>query len=178
MAEISTIARPYAVAIFNLAKEEKNLSDWSNMLSLLTNIVENEDMKSFIQDSKVLDSDREKVLLEICGDQINNLGNNFIKLLIEYKRLLILPEITSVFEDLKANDEGSIEAQIIMADEPDKKMVENLIKSLEKRFNKKIEGKVEIDKSIVGGTKIIVGDSVIDASIKGQLDNLAYTLKA
>tara|TARA_B100001175_G_scaffold197143_1_gene167324 strand:- start:214 stop:750 length:537 start_codon:yes stop_codon:yes gene_type:complete len=178
MAEISTIARPYAVAIFNLAKEEKNLSDWSNMLSLLTNIVENEDMKSFIQDSKVLDSDREKVLLEICGDQINNLGNNFIKLLIEYKRLLILPEITSVFEDLKANDEGSIEAQIIMADEPDEKMVENLIKSLEKRFNKKIEGKVEIDKSIVGGTKIIVGDSVIDASIKGQLDNLAYTLKA
>jgi|TARA_B100000902_G_scaffold27403_1_gene32986 F-type H+-transporting ATPase subunit delta len=178
MAEISTIARPYAVAIFNLAKEEKSLSDWSDMLALMSSIVENEDIKLFIQDSKVLDSDREKVLLDICGNQINNSGKNLIKLLVEYKRLLILSEITLVFESLKADDEGAMEAQIIMAEKPDKKMVENLINSLEKRFNKKIEGKVVIDKNIIGGTKIIVGDSVIDASVREQLDNLAYTLKA
>ena len=66
MAEISTIARPYAVAIFNLAKEEKSLSDWSAMLALMSSIVENKDIKLFIQDSKVLDVDREKVLLDIC----------------------------------------------------------------------------------------------------------------
>ena len=178
MAEISTIARPYAVAIFNLAKEEKSLSDWSDMLALMSNIVENKDIKLFIQDSKVLDVDREKVLLDICGNQINNSGKNLIKLLVEYKRLLILSEITLVFESLKADDEGAMEAQIIMAEKPDEKMVENLINSLEKRFDKKIEGKVVIDKSIVGGTKIIVGDSVIDASVREQLDNLAYTLKA
>lgn len=178
MAEISTIARPYAVAIFNLAKEEKSLSDWSDMLFLMSSIVENKDIKLFIQDSKVLDVDREKVLLDICGNQINNSGKNLIKLLVEYKRLLILSEITSVFESLKADDEGAMEAQIIMAEKPDEKMVENLINSLEKRFDKKIEGKVVIDKSIVGGTKIIVGDSVIDASVREQLDNLAYSLKA
>ncbi|MFL2981139.1 MAG: F0F1 ATP synthase subunit delta [Methylophilaceae bacterium] len=178
MAEISTIARPYAVAIFNLAKEEKSLSDWSAMLALMSSIVENKDIKLFIQDSKVLDVDREKVLLDICGNQINNSGKNLIKLLVEYKRLLILSEITLVFESLKADDEGAMEAQIIMAEKPDEKMVENLINSLEKRFDKKIEGKVVIDKSIVGGTKIIVGDSVIDASVREQLDNLAYTLKA
>ena len=178
MAEISTIARPYAVAIFNLAKEEKSLSDWSAMLALMSSIVENKDIKLFIQDSKVLDVDREKVLLDICGNQINNSGKNLIKLLVEYKRLLIISEITLVFESLKADDEGAMEAQIIMAEKPDEKMVENLINSLEKRFDKKIEGKVVIDKSIVGGTKIIVGDSVIDASVREQLDNLAYTLKA
>ena len=178
MAEISTIARPYAVAIFNLAKEEKSLSDWSAMLALMSSIVENEDIKLFIQDPKVLDTDREKVLLDICANQINNSGKNLIKLLVEYKRLLILSDITLVFESLKADDEGTMEAQIIMAEKPDKKMVENLINSLEKRFDKKIEGKVVIDKSIVGGTKIIVGDSVIDASVREQLDNLAYTLKA
>ena len=178
MAEISTIARPYAVAIFNLAKEEKSLSDWSAMLALMSSIVENKDIKLFIQDSKVLDVDREKVLLDICGNQINNSGKNLIKLLVEYKRLLILSEITLVFESLKADDEGAMEAQIIMAEKPDEKMVENLINSLEKRFDKKIEGKVVIDKSIVGGTKIIVGDSVIDASVREQLDNLAYKLKA
>ena len=178
MAEISTIARPYAVAIFNLAKEEKTLSDWSDMLSLISDIVENEDVNSFIHDSKVLDADREKLILNICGDKIDSAGKNLIKLLVEYKRLLILSEITLLFEELKDKDEGVIEAEIIMADQPDKKMVENLLQSLEKRFNKKIEGKVVIDKSIIGGTKIIVGDTVIDASVRGQLDNLAYTLKA
>ena len=178
MAEISTIARPYAVAIFNLAKEEKTLSDWSDMLSLISDIVENEDVNSFIHDSKVLDADKEKLILNICGDKIDSAGKNLIKLLVEYKRLLILSEITLLFEELKDKDEGVIEAEIIMADQPDKKMVENLLQSLEKRFNKKIEGKVVIDKSIVGGTKIIVGDTVRDASVRGQLDNLAYTLKA
>jgi len=178
MAEISTIARPYAVAIFNLAKEENALSEWSDMLSLMKGIIENDDINSFINDSKVLDTDREKLILDICGDKINASGQNLIKLLVEYKRLSILSEITLLFEELKAKDEGVIEAEIIMADQPDKKMVANLLKSLEKRFNKKIEGKVVIDKSIVGGTKIIVGDTVIDASVRGQLDNLAYTLKA
>ena len=178
MAEISTIARPYAVAIFNLAKEENALSEWSDMLSLMSGIIENDDINSFIIDSKVLDTDREKLILNICGDKINASGQNLIKLLVEYKRLSILSEIALLFEELKAKDEGVIEAEIIMADQPDKKMVENLLKSLEKRFNKKIEGKVVIDKSIIGGTKIIVGDTVIDASVRGQLDNLAYTLKA
>ncbi|MDC0422994.1 F0F1 ATP synthase subunit delta [Methylophilaceae bacterium] len=178
MAEISTIARPYAVAIFNLAKEENALSDWSDMLSLMSGIIENDDINSFINDSKVLDTDREKLILNICGDKINASGQNLIKLLVEYKRLSILSKIALLFEELKAKDEGVIEAEIIMADQPDKKMVENLLKSLEKRFNKKIEGKVVIDKSIIGGTKIIVGDTVIDASVRGQLDNLAYTLKA
>ena len=178
MAEISTIGRPYAVAIFNLAKEEKTLSVWSDMLSLISGVVENADVNSFINDSKVLDTDREKILLDICGDKINTSGKNLIKLLVENKRLLILSVITALFEELKDKDEGVIEAEIIMAEQPDKKLVTNLIQSLEKRFEKKIEGKVVIDKSIVGGTKIIVGDTVIDASVRGQLDNLAYTLKA
>ena len=178
MAEISTIARPYAVAIFNLAKEEKALSKWSDMLSLMSGIVENEDINSFINDSKILDADKEKLILNICGDKINSSGKNLIKLLVEYKRLLILSSITLLFEELKDKDEGVIEAEIIMAEQPDKKLVAKLLQSLEKRFNKKIEGKVVIDKSIVGGTKIVVGDTVIDASVRGQLDNLAYTLKA
>ena len=178
MAEISTIARPYAVAIFNLAKEENALSEWSDMLSFMSGVVENKAINSFVLDSKVLDTDREELILYVCGDKINSSGKNLIKLLVEYKRLLILTKITLLFEELKAKDEGVIEAEIIMADQPDKKMVENLLISLEKRFNKKIEGKVVIDRSIVGGTKIIVGDTVIDASVRGQLDNLAYTLKA
>ena len=178
MAEISTIARPYATAVFNFANESKSLSKWSDTLVLLSAIIQDEHIKSIIEDSKVLDSEREDLILNVCKGKLDENGSNFVKLLVENKRLLILPEISQFFEELKADAEGSIEAEIIMAEKPNQKTVDDLLKSLEKKFNKKIEGKVVIDKNIIGGTKIVVGDSVIDASVRAQLDNLAFTLKA
>ena len=178
MAEISTIARPYATAVFNFANESKSLSSWSDTLVLLSAVIQDEHIKLIIEDSKVLDSDREDLILNVCKGKLDENGSNFVKLLVENKRLLILPEISQFFEELKADAEGSIEAEIIMAEKPNQKTVYDLLKSLEKKFNKKIEGKVVIDKNIIGGTKIVVGDSVIDASVRAQLDNLAFTLKA
>ena len=141
-------------------------------------VIQDEHIKSIIEDSKVLDSEREDLILNVCKGKLDENGSNFVKLLVENKRLLILPEISQFFEELKADAEGSIEAEIIMAEKPNQKTVDDLLKSLEKKFNKKIEGKVVIDKNIIGGTKIVVGDSVIDASVRAQLDNLAFTLKA
>jgi len=178
MAEISTIARPYATAVFNFANESKSLSNWSDTLVLLSTIIQDEHIKSIIEDTKILDSEREDLILNVCKGKLDENGSNFVKLLVENKRLLILTEISQFFEELKADAEGSIEAEIIMAEKPNQKTVDDLLKSLEKKFNKKIEGKVVIDKNIIGGTKIVVGDSVIDASVRAQLDNLAFTLKA
>lgn len=178
MAEISTIARPYAVAAFNLAKEKKALQEWSEMLEFLAQVSQDERMHTFINDSKVSDEDREKSLIEISAKRFNQYGENLIKLLIEYKRLNLLPEISAAFEVLKATDEGTLEAEIIVASKPTDKEVDSLVKSLEKKFNKKIDAKVTIDEAIMGGTKVIVGDTVIDASVREQLKNLAYALKA
>ncbi|MFM7481552.1 MAG: F0F1 ATP synthase subunit delta [Candidatus Methylopumilus sp.] len=178
MAEISTIARPYAVAAFNLAKEKKALQEWSEMLEFLAQVSQDERMHTFINDSKVSDEDREKSLIEISAKRFNQYGENLIKLLIEYKRLNLLPEISAAFEALKATDEGTLEAEIIVASKPTDKEVDSLVKSLEKKFNKKIDAKVTIDEAIMGGTKVIVGDTVIDASVREQLKNLAYALKA
>jgi F-type H+-transporting ATPase subunit delta len=86
--------------------------------------------------------------------------------------------VARIYEELKASEEGSIEAQIIVAEKPDLKVLDSLIKKLEKKFNKKIDSKLVVDKSIIGGTRIVVGDTVIDASVKGQLDSLAYSLKS
>jgi F-type H+-transporting ATPase subunit delta len=147
-------------------------------LVLLSTIIQDEHIKSIIEDTKILDSEREDLILNVCKGKLDENGSNFVKLLVENKRLLILPEISQFFEELKADAEGSIEAEIIMAEKPNQKTVDDLLKSLEKKFNKKIEGKVVIDKNIIGGTKIVVGDSVIDASVRAQLDNLAFTLKA
>ncbi len=177
MAEISTIARPYAIAVFQLAKGEKKLAVWSDLLSLLSGLVKDVEFRAYLEDTKILDSDRESALMKCVGD-IDDHGKNFIKLLIENKRLMVIPHIFNLFEELKDSEEGTMEAQIIVAEKPEAAVVKSLIASLEKKFNRKIESNLVIDKSIIGGTKIIVGDTVIDASVKGQLDSLAYNLKS
>ena len=91
---------------------------------------------------------------------------------------MVIPHIFNLFEELKDSEEGTMEAQIIVAEKPEAAVVKSLIASLEKKFKRKIESNLVIDKSIIGGTKIIVGDTVIDASVKGQLDSLAYSLKS
>jgi F-type H+-transporting ATPase subunit delta len=101
-----------------------------------------------------------------------------IKVLVEYGRLPILPAIAQAFEELKAQDEGVLDAQIIAAAKISATQTKDLVKRLEAKFGKKVEATVSVDPEIIGGIKIIVGDTVIDASVKGQLQSLAYTLAA
>lgn len=178
MAEISTIARPYSSGIFRLAKESNKLSEWSNMLKLLTSLTENSEVTSVIIDPKILDSDKEKLITDVLKKDLSNEGVNLVKLLVENKRLGIIGTISELFEELKDSHQGSIEAELIFATKPEKKEVNELIESLEKKFEKKIEANVIVDEEIIGGSIIHVGDTVIDASVKGQLLNLAYDLKA
>ncbi len=178
MAEISTIARPYAVAAYKLGREQNALSKWSEMLGFAAAVADNEQIKAYIQDPKVVSSDLQANFLKVCGDNLNENGQNLVKILVEYGRLSILPEIYSAFEALKAQDEGTLDAQIIVATKISAAETKDLVKRLEAKFGKKIEANVSIDPEIIGGIKIIVGDTVIDASIKGQLQNLAYSLTA
>ena len=178
MAEISTIARPYAVAAYKLGKEQKALAKWSEMLGFASAVTNDPQMQAFIQDPKVVNADLQATFLKVCGDKLNENAQNLIKVLVEYGRLSILPAITSAFEELKAQEEGVLDAQIIAAAKPTDKEVKDLVKRLEVKFGKKIEASVTVDPEIIGGIKIIVGDTVIDASVKGQLQNLAYALTA
>lgn len=178
MAEISTIARPYAVAAYKLAKEQKALAKWSEMLGFATAVANNAQMQAYIQDPKVVSSDLQAAFLKVCGEKLNENAQNLIKVLVEYGRLSILPEITSAFEELKAQDEGALDAQIIAAAKISNKEVKDLVGRLETKFGKKITASVTVDPEIIGGIKIVVGDTVTDASVKGQLQNLAYALTA
>jgi len=178
MAEISTIARPYAVAAYKLGREQKALGKWSEMLGFAAAVTNDAQIKAYIQDPKVVSSDLQATFLKVCGDQLNENGQNLVKVLVEYGRLSILPEISSAFEALKAQDEGTLDAEIIAAAKPSAAEVKDLVKRLEAKFGKKIEASVSVDPELIGGIKIIVGDTVIDASVKGQLQNLAYTLTA
>lgn len=178
MAEISTIARPYAVAAYRLAKEQKALAKWSEMLGFASAVAQDAQMKALIDDPKMLSADLERTFLKVCGDKLNEAGQNLIKILVEYGRLSLLPNVASAFEALKAAEEGVLEAEIITAAKVKDTEIKKLVKSLEAKFGKTIEASVTVDPEIIGGVKVLVGDTVIDASVHGQLQNLAYTLKA
>jgi len=178
MAEISTIARPYAVAAYKLGRDQKALAKWSEMLGFASAVASDAQMQAYIQDPKVVSSELQATFLKVCGDKLNEQGQNLIKVLVEYGRMSILPAITEAFEELKAQDEGTLDAQIIAASKPSAAETKDLVKRLEAKFGKKIEPTVSVDAELIGGIKIIVGDTVIDASVKGQLQNLAYTLSA
>jgi|TARA_B110000503_G_scaffold128649_1_gene199964 F-type H+-transporting ATPase subunit delta len=178
MAEISTVARPYSTGIFSLAKETKKLAEWSEILHLMATVINNKDMLAFVSDPKIVDEEKEKLLIDLMGKGLSKEGINLVKLLIENKRLGIVATISKMFDELKDIDQGTIEADLVFASKPSKEEVDELIKSLEKKFKKKIEANVKVDEDIIGGTIIHVGDTVIDASVKGQLSSLAYNLKA
>jgi len=176
MAELSTIARPYAVAAYNLAKEQKDLGRWSDMLSLMSGVAQDEAMQVFISDPKVQKSNLESVFLDICGKHLSESGQNLIKLLVEYGRLSLLPAISAAFEALKSKDEGVLQAEIVSAIALDENESKEIVQKLESRFEKKIEVTNRVDPDLLGGMKIVVGDTVIDTSVQSQLQNLAYTL--
>lgn len=177
MAEAVTIARPYAVAIFRLAKEKNALAAWSAMLSLAAAVAADAQMRALIEDPKLTSAEVERLFLSVCGDRLDVYGTNLIKLLVEYGRLALLPEIAGIFEELKAQDEGTLEAEITAAVALDESQVKTLVAQLQARFGKRVEARVNVDPDIIGGIKIVVGDTVIDASVRGRLQELAYTLK-
>ncbi len=177
MAEAVTIARPYAVAVFRLAKEKNALAKWSEMLALASAVVADAQMRAVIEDPKLASADVERMFLSVCGDKLELSGQNLIKLLVEYGRLALLPEIAALFEEQKAQDEGTLDAEITAAAKLNDTQVKTLVAQLQTKFGKKVDATMKVDPEIIGGIKIVVGDTVIDASVRGRLQELAYTLK-
>lgn len=177
MAEAATIARPYAVAVFRYAKEKKALANWSEMLAFVSAVVADARVSALIDDPKMTAAELEKLFLAIAGDKLDAGAVNLIKLLVEYGRLSVLPQITEIFEGLKAEDEGTQDAEITSPVKLDDTQVKKLVSRLEAKFNSKINAHVVVDPELVGGLKIVVGDTVIDATVHARLQDMAYALK-
>lgn len=177
MAEAITIARPYATAVFRLAKEKKALAKWSEELAFIGAVSDNAQVKALIDDPKLPSRELERALLAIFDGKLSDTAINLVKLLVENDRLVIVADIVAAFEELKALDEGTLEAELTVASKPTDAQVKAIVKQLEAKFGKKIDAQVNLDPELIGGIKIVVGDTVIDASVRGQLQSLAYTLK-
>ncbi len=176
MAELVTIARPYAEAIFALAKERDELSKWSDMLTLLVTIFDDPRIQAAIANPKVTKADIERLILAVCGEQIDANARNFIQLLVENGRLSAVAEIRRLFDLLKSEDEGIVEAQISSAFPLDGQELEKIVSLLSKRYQKNISPTVDVDSDLIGGITVQVGDKVWDASVRGRLQEMAAAL--
>jgi F-type H+-transporting ATPase subunit delta len=173
MLEKTTIARPYAQAAFNQASEERDLGKWSSMLKLISTIVSDPLMRSVINNPRHGDEQLFSIIEDIAGDTLSKTGKNFLKILIQAGRLAVVPEIFLLFEKKRADAEGLAEVEVISAFPLLEDQQKTIAKVMATRLGKKIEIKTSIDSSLIGGAVIRTGDSVIDASIRGRLKQLA-----
>jgi F-type H+-transporting ATPase subunit delta len=178
MAEARTIARPYAEAVFKLAKAKDELPAWSGMLQLAAAIAADERIRALIGNPQVPNKRLGELLLDLCGDKLTDEGRNFIVLLAENGRIEILPEVSELFEQLKIRQEGVLDAKITSAFAMSDTQLRDLVADLEVKFKRRIEAKVSIDPELIGGVKVEIGDEVLDASVRAKLEAMAVALKS
>lgn len=172
MASLNVIAKPYAKAAFEFASESKALTVWSNQLKALSQLVNSEQFVRVVSDPAISQLEIVKSITENLDEKVAN----FITLIAENKRLLIIPEIFEQFETISNENRSKKSAEVTLAFKADKEILDKLKSSLEKRFGCSVTMKVKIDKDIIGGAVIKVGDTVIDDSVSGRLEKLKSIL--
>lgn len=178
MAEAITIARPYAEAIFKLAEGGRALSSWSEILEFTSAVVQEPQVNALIGNPQIPSTKLREIIFDICGKRLGEDGKRLISLLIENGRLLILPQISELYERLKAQYESVLEAKIVSAFPLESRQLEKLVSVLEAKFKRKVKAQVSVDNNLIGGVKIEIGDQVIDSSVSGKLEAMAAALKS
>ena len=176
MAEPITVARPYAEAVFKLACEGNALAEWADAIANIDGVVADSRVQTCIRDPKVSAQQLEGLVLGVVGDKLSGDARNFVQVLVQNNRLDVMPLIRSHFESLKREKEGVLEAKIISALKMDDAQVKQLVAQLETKYQRKVIAQVETDASLIGGVKIVVGDKVIDGTVRGKLDAMAAAL--
>jgi F-type H+-transporting ATPase subunit delta len=177
MAESVTIARPYAQAVFRLARENKALATWSERLQRLVAIAQDAEMAKVVGNPKFSAKQVAELFVSLSGEAGNQELAAFIGVLAENERLDVLAQIQELYEQLKSADEGVKDAVITSAYPLDDAQLNNLMSQLESHFGSKLQPRVEVDAALIGGIKVAIGDQVLDASVRGKLDAMATALK-
>lgn len=174
----TTIARPYAKAAFEFALEKGSLQAWSDLLFILSNVASDLTVQELVQQPGVSIEKLSALFINVAGSKIDPNGNNFVTLLAKNKRLPALVEIKQIFDELKAEQEKSLDVSVVSFSPMSEQQKALLAESLKKRLNRDITLDETIDKSILGGAIILAGDLVLDGSVKGKLDKLRNEIAA
>ncbi|MFA7554911.1 MAG: F0F1 ATP synthase subunit delta [Spongiibacteraceae bacterium] len=178
MAELSTLARPYARAAFEFALAANELSAWSQQLAVGSAVAQAGKMKKLLSSPSLTTEQQATQFMTVCGDELNGKVKNFISVLAEYKRLPLLPEISALYDEFKANREKSVEVEVTTAYELDATIQEKLAKALSAKLERDVSMHTVLDKSLIGGVVIRAADIVIDGSIRGRLNKLAEAMNS
>lgn len=177
MAEEITVARPYAEAVYELATASGTLDKWSDFLGFVSAVAANPQMEKVIGNPKLTLAEQERTLFAICESRLDEQGKNLMHLLLENRRIRLLPAISTLFEELKAAHTGTLDANITTAFPLSDADVAELVARLVAKFKRQIQPSVKLDPELIGGVRIEIGDVVFDASVRGQLQKMAFTLK-
>lgn len=172
----TTIARPYAKAVFEKAREEGNMDMWSGLLRTLAAIVREPQMRLLLNNPKVSHKQLLDLVSSVCGDNLSKSATNFIRVLIRSNRLRLAGQIAELFEQRRAEAEGRVDIHVVSAYELDADQSRRITEAMGKRTGKKVNISTLVDKSLIGGLIVRAGDSVIDASIRGRLNRLRNEL--
>ena len=178
MAELATIARPYAEAAFEIARDAQALPAWSGMLRFAATVVRDPRVAEALDNPRLDAAAKESLLLSIGGDRFTGEARNFIRVLVETERVALLPQISAMFDTLKNDAEATANATIESAFELSDAQVAELRSALEKRFGKKIEATVTVNPELIGGARVTVGDAVLDGSVQAKLAAMRAQLRA
>lgn len=176
MAEQITIARPYAQAIFSLAKDEGDLKGWSEMLALAATVASDPDMAALIDNPRVDRDQTVEIFLEVCGKRLTDSGRNTIRVLADNDRLELLPDIAAMYEVERAAAEGTLQAEVTSARALSDAQKKSIATALTKRLGRDVTLECRVDEALIGGAVIRAGDVVIDGSVVGKLDKLSHQL--
>jgi F-type H+-transporting ATPase subunit delta len=178
MAEATTVARPYAEAAFSLAQEQGALDAWGRMLNLAATIVRDPRVADALDNPRLGAPEKQSLLLSVAGDELNQDGRSFVRVLVDADRVALLPEIAALFETLKDRAQGAAKAEIETAFALTDAQLADMTRALEQKFGKRIEASVRVNPDLIGGARVTVGDTVIDASVQAKLAAMATYLRA
>ena len=176
MSSISTLARPYARAAFELARDQNALAGWDDMLSLASEIVSDDSMAALLESPEVNAADAVKLITDIGGEAFDDSFRGFLKVLSINGRLQLLPQTTVLYQQFRAEAENRLRVRVVSAVPLDDDQAQRMRAALARRFECEIELDNEIDKGVIGGAVVYAGDQVIDGSLRGRLEKLSNSL--
>ena len=178
MSELSNVARPYAQAMFELAKDGSDFAAWGDQLDLLAAIAGDERVCALLKDPSFTSDQQISLLTDLCGDSLSEQGANLVKLLVKNSRVEALPDIAERYAHQRAEAESIIEADMITATDIDADQQQQFATALQAKLGRTVKLSFKVDEALIGGAVIRAGDWVVDGSVKAQLEQLVGALAA
>ncbi|WP_341706764.1 F0F1 ATP synthase subunit delta [Halopseudomonas sp.] len=176
MAELITLARPYAKAAFERAKAQQALAEWAEVLNAAGQVAADEATRQLLTDPGLAEQKKADVILDCTGKSVSEEQRNFLTILADNRRLALLPEIATLFNSFRADLERTIDINVSSAFELSAEQQQKLAEALSRKLDRNVQIDAAVDKSLIGGLVVRTGDLVIDASVRGKLTKLAESL--